>query len=278
MVEGETRGLRKVTIRVSDPDPYATESSSDESDREKRPKGVVGEVFIPKRRNVPGLGRGHGGSGVRRSETLWSGGAFGWGLSILRRRRRGPTFPRSKNSRKSREPNREQRVTQRRRFSPSGFSSAKRPENSTQNSQTEKNRLGPFETAEEASQVYQSKKNEFEESKKPEFEESKVSQCEESEWVSMPDGSEVCFSVKYGIPIIDNYGRLMSEFRSLDDDLWICGPEDDDNQPSQHQFPGSIFVSGNHGCNGGLDLCVSEEKAEQEEEQMVFLEADSATL
>nr|GME11921.1 Ethylene-responsive transcription factor [Ipomoea batatas] len=104
-----------------------------------------------------------------------------------------------------------------------------------------KNRLGPFETAEEASQVYQSKKNEFEESKKPEFEESKEDDRESllGQWVSMPDGSEVCFSVKYGIPIIDNYGRLMSEFRSLDDDLWICGPEGDDNQPSQHQFPGN---------------------------------------
>nr|GMD21219.1 Ethylene-responsive transcription factor [Ipomoea batatas] len=117
-----------------------------------------------------------------------------------------------------------------------------------------KNRLGPFETAEEASQVYQSKKNEFEESKKPEFEEynptsngggggagGKEDDREKllGQLVSMPDGSEVSFSVKYGIPIIDNYGMLMSEFRRLDDDHWICGPADDDNQPSQHEFPGN---------------------------------------
>ncbi|CAH9104698.1 unnamed protein product [Cuscuta epithymum] len=49
-------------------------------------------------------------------------------------------------------------------------------------------------------------------------------------WVPMANGREVSFSLKYGVPIIDNYGYLLGEFQSLDDDLWICTPEDDAHQ------------------------------------------------
>ncbi|CAH9114865.1 unnamed protein product [Cuscuta europaea] len=49
-------------------------------------------------------------------------------------------------------------------------------------------------------------------------------------WVPIANGREVSFSMKYGVPIIDNYGYLLGEFQRLDDDLWICTPEDDAHQ------------------------------------------------
>ncbi|PHT57662.1 Ethylene-responsive transcription factor 10 [Capsicum baccatum] len=45
-------------------------------------------------------------------------------------------------------------------------------------------------------------------------------------WVQLPDNTEVMFSSKLGLPIIDNYGYLLGEFSTLDD-LSICVTEDD---------------------------------------------------
>nr|XP_016483687.1 PREDICTED: uncharacterized protein LOC107804328 [Nicotiana tabacum] len=46
------------------------------------------------------------------------------------------------------------------------------------------------------------------------------------QWVQVPGGSEVKFSVKLGLPIIDNYGSLLGEFSCLDD-LSICYTDDE---------------------------------------------------
>ncbi|KAM3396684.1 hypothetical protein P3S68_000196 [Capsicum galapagoense] len=46
------------------------------------------------------------------------------------------------------------------------------------------------------------------------------------EWMQLPGNRAVKFSLKLGLPIIDNYGYLLGEFSSLDD-LSICETEDD---------------------------------------------------
>ncbi|KAM3263248.1 hypothetical protein P3L10_000242 [Capsicum annuum] len=45
------------------------------------------------------------------------------------------------------------------------------------------------------------------------------------EWVQLPGNRAVKFSLKLGLPIIDNYGSLLGEFSTLDD-LSICKTED----------------------------------------------------
>lgn len=46
------------------------------------------------------------------------------------------------------------------------------------------------------------------------------------EWVQLQDNTAVMFSLRLGLPIIDNYGYLLGEFSSLDD-LSVCITEDD---------------------------------------------------
>ncbi|OIT21995.1 PREDICTED: uncharacterized protein LOC109218168 [Nicotiana attenuata] len=46
------------------------------------------------------------------------------------------------------------------------------------------------------------------------------------QWVQLTGGSEVKFSLKLGLPIIDNYGSLLGEFSCLDD-LSICYTDDE---------------------------------------------------
>ncbi|XP_070043233.1 ethylene-responsive transcription factor ERF069-like [Nicotiana tomentosiformis] len=115
--------------------------------------------------------------------------------------------------------------------------------------------LGTFITAEEAIQVYKSKKLEFEEkmeeaknAKMDTFEKSEIetqtsdssigveekgnnsSVGEEQEigqendeemlmgqWIQISDNKEVYISVKLGVPVVDNYGFLLGEFSELDD-------------------------------------------------------------
>ncbi|WMV43955.1 hypothetical protein MTR67_037340 [Solanum verrucosum] len=49
------------------------------------------------------------------------------------------------------------------------------------------------------------------------------------EWVQLPgDDRAVMFSLKLGLPIIDNYGSLLGEFSTLDD-LSICKTEEGNN-------------------------------------------------
>ncbi|XP_009588241.1 ethylene-responsive transcription factor ERF118-like [Nicotiana tomentosiformis] len=118
--------------------------------------------------------------------------------------------------------------------------------------------LGTFITAEEAYEVYKSKKLEFDKkvmaknakkSKKSENSEeetcssnksngveerSNSSAGEEQEignnsdeellmgqWVQISEEKEVYFSSKLGVPIVDNYGFLLGEFSELDD-LRFC--------------------------------------------------------
>ncbi|OIS95789.1 ethylene-responsive transcription factor erf118 [Nicotiana attenuata] len=124
--------------------------------------------------------------------------------------------------------------------------------------------LGTFITAEEAIQVYQSKKLEFEEKMKEAkiakmaiFEKSEIetqtsdssngveeksnnsSAREEQEignnsdeellmgqWIQISDDKEVYISVKLGVPVIDNYGFLLGEFSELDDlSISVCDRE-----------------------------------------------------
>ncbi|CAH9104700.1 unnamed protein product [Cuscuta epithymum] len=86
--------------------------------------------------------------------------------------------------------------------------------------------MGTFQTQEE------DKLETYHQSQKIEFEESRVVEDEDDggmwlgKWVPMADGREVSFSVKYGVPIVDNYGYLLGEFQRLDDELWICKEED----------------------------------------------------
>ncbi|XP_009599132.1 ethylene-responsive transcription factor ERF069-like [Nicotiana tomentosiformis] len=117
--------------------------------------------------------------------------------------------------------------------------------------------LGTFNTAEEASQVYQSKKLEFEGkikmakiaktnkgiSEKSELESktsdssngvegkgnnssageeqeignNSVEELLKGQWIQISDDKEVYISLKLGVPIVDNYGFLLGEFSELDD-------------------------------------------------------------
>nr|XP_018625762.1 ethylene-responsive transcription factor ERF118-like isoform X2 [Nicotiana tomentosiformis] len=108
--------------------------------------------------------------------------------------------------------------------------------------------LGTFNTAEEASQVYQSKKLEFEGkikmakiaktnkgiSEKSELE-SKTSDSSngveellKGQWIQISDDKEVYISLKLGVPIVDNYGFLLGEFSELDDlSISVCDIEND---------------------------------------------------
>ncbi|PHU02022.1 Ethylene-responsive transcription factor [Capsicum chinense] len=87
--------------------------------------------------------------------------------------------------------------------------------------------LGTFNTAEEASEVYQSKKLEFQENDPSSTVDSQTSDSsndQESEeelwmgqWIRISGDKEVKFSQKLGVPVVDNYGFLLGEFSKLDD-------------------------------------------------------------
>ncbi|VFQ78196.1 unnamed protein product [Cuscuta campestris] len=233
-----TADLRKVTIRVSDPDPDATDSSSDEEGREtpaKRRKIAVYEAYIRRPRISPA-----DPSPVTRKQ---AGGPMKIPVSDPGTRRMPKTpFPQGVRKRKwgkwcseIRNPFTRRRVW-----------------------------LGTFDSAEAASDAYLGRKKEFEIAQQgiteiPPIESKKEDGSEESaevlevpvssdscssnreivaeedgemwlgRWVPMGDGREVSYSVKYGIPIIDNFGHMLGEFRRLDDELWICKPEEDDD-------------------------------------------------
>uniref|UniRef100_A0A3Q7HWF6 AP2/ERF domain-containing protein n=1 Tax=Solanum lycopersicum TaxID=4081 RepID=A0A3Q7HWF6_SOLLC len=92
-------------------------------------------------------------------------------------------------------------------------------------------------TAEEAFHAYQSKKLDLQSSKKAELQsymptDSSAGEKQEGqeddenlwkgEWMQLPgDNKAVKFSLKLGLPIIDNYGSLLGEFSTLDD-LSLC--------------------------------------------------------
>ncbi|XP_059276280.1 uncharacterized protein LOC132030598 [Lycium ferocissimum] len=97
-----------------------------------------------------------------------------------------------------------------------------------------------FDTAEEAFHAYQSKKFDLQSSKEVELQsdvptDSSTREKQEGqeddndlwmgEWVQLPGNTAVKFSLKLGLPIIDNYGSLLGEFSTLDD-LSICKTED----------------------------------------------------
>ncbi|KAH0643991.1 hypothetical protein KY290_034857 [Solanum tuberosum] len=79
-------------------------------------------------------------------------------------------------------------------------------------------------TAEEAFHAYQSKKfdmpTDSSAGEKQEGQEDDED-LEMGEWVQLPGNRAVKFSLKLGLPIIDNYGSLLGEFSTLDD-LSIC--------------------------------------------------------
>ncbi|KAK4728808.1 hypothetical protein R3W88_021796 [Solanum pinnatisectum] len=97
-------------------------------------------------------------------------------------------------------------------------------------------------TAEEAFHAYQSKKFDLQKSKevelqsdmptdssageKQEGQEDDDEDLQMGEWVQLPGNREVKFSLKLGLPIIDNYGSLLGEFSTLDD-LSICKTDHD---------------------------------------------------
>ncbi|XP_049376345.1 uncharacterized protein LOC125841287 [Solanum stenotomum] len=96
-------------------------------------------------------------------------------------------------------------------------------------------------TAEEAFHAYQSKKFDLQNSKEVELQsdmptdssagEKQEGQVDDEdlqmgEWVQLPGNRAVKFSLKLGLPIIDNYGSLLGEFSTLDD-LSICKTDHD---------------------------------------------------
>ncbi|KAK6783377.1 hypothetical protein RDI58_021174 [Solanum bulbocastanum] len=96
-------------------------------------------------------------------------------------------------------------------------------------------------TAEEVFHAYQSKKFDLQNSKEVELQsnmptDSSAGEKQEGqeddedlqmgEWVQLPGNRAVKFSLKLGLPIIDNYGSLLGEFSTLDD-LSICKTDHD---------------------------------------------------
>ncbi|XP_016510019.1 ethylene-responsive transcription factor ERF118-like [Nicotiana tabacum] len=188
---------RKIIIKISDPD--ATESSSSEEEeqgkrqsRKQQPKLTVHEIFQDKVKTTTFSSKLP--SGVRKRK---------WG----------------KYCAEIRDPFNKKRIW-----------------------------LGTFNTAEEASQVHQSKKLEFEgklkmakiaKTKKAISEKSELeSQTSDSsngveellmgQWIQISDDKEVYFSLKLGVPIVDNYGFLLGEFSELDDlSISVCDVEND---------------------------------------------------
>ncbi|OIT06983.1 hypothetical protein A4A49_32641 [Nicotiana attenuata] len=106
------------------------------------------------------------------------------------------------------------------------------PSNGGTDQRTDSHEIG---TAEEAFHAYQSKIFDFQSSEKVELQSKmptdysagKKQEGQEDEdlwmgeWVQLPGNREVKFSLKLGLPIIDNYGSLLGEFSTLDD-LNIC--------------------------------------------------------
>nr|XP_009764167.1 PREDICTED: uncharacterized protein LOC104215928 [Nicotiana sylvestris] len=81
--------------------------------------------------------------------------------------------------------------------------------------------LGTFITAEEAYEVYKSKRLEFEEKLKAKNAKKAIPAKSEEllmgQWIQISDDKEVYFSLELGVPIVDNYGFLLGEFSELDD-------------------------------------------------------------
>ncbi|XP_060185537.1 uncharacterized protein LOC132615000 [Lycium barbarum] len=78
----------------------------------------------------------------------------------------------------------------------------------------------PKSTAEETFHANQYMKFDAERSKEAELQSNMPNEDADlwtGQWVQLPGGKEVNFSLKLGLPIIDNYGSLLGEFSSLDD-------------------------------------------------------------
>ncbi|CAH9114867.1 unnamed protein product [Cuscuta europaea] len=254
MATGTTADLKRVTILVSGLDPDATESSSDEADQEtqiNRPKSSVFEGFI--RRTAapenPSLLTGKQAPLAESMESLVSDPGTGTGqLSRksypgVRKRKNGRWCARIKNPFNRRwlwlgTFNSEEAAAAAYRSKNMKFELAKkRKEEQKKKTKTlplnsdDNVSLGTFGTSEVSHDQESVDVQISSDSLSSNWDiigEEGDADMWMGKWVPMPDGREVIYSVKYGVPIIDNYGYLLGEFSKLDDDLWICNPEEED--------------------------------------------------
>ncbi|CAH9139916.1 unnamed protein product [Cuscuta epithymum] len=256
MATGTTADLKRVTILVSGLDPDATESSSDETDHEtqtNRPKSSVFEGFIRRtaapenpspspvkqapltesmtslvsdpgtgqlsRKSCPGVCKRKNGKWCARIKNPFNRRRI-W-LGTFNSEEAAAAAFASKNMKFESAKKRKEEQKKKRKILPLNIDDNVSP--------------GTFGTAEEASEVSQNQESVDVQMSSDSLSSNWDIIGEEGDadmwmgkWVPMPDGREVIYSVKYGVPIIDNYGYLLGEFRKLDDDLWICNPEEED--------------------------------------------------